>query len=341
MAQDERTFAVMLRDARTNSGFTQDAVSAKAKVSQSSYSEWEQGRRLPESSREDAVLRLADTLRLDPTELLRALERERRAARSSSRPCPTAETYLPAQERFLEECLAAVPKDHTMEIWLIGPETLPVLNEPSAEQAWADNLALGINYKVVWLLDLVDPHRLEDVLGEVNETFNDIEDDLATKTPVPGTVVHYPTSAFFCTEDDIKKDVGGVPYRHLQENWELYKSLRLKAPPHCRFEDIKLIEHRSISHQILGFTSELTTIAVYCPAKRIKDGRTEARTLVGVSPRSCVELRHEGETYFFTTSHEQAREIRRIIVAFDRDWQAANAVENIDELLRLAAPIDG
>ncbi|MEW8285203.1 MAG: hypothetical protein AB2697_04410 [Candidatus Thiodiazotropha endolucinida] len=76
-----------------------------------------------------------------------------------------------------------------VDLWLIGPAYLPVIDNEKVQQNWIKNLKVGVDYHILWFLDQLDQTRvqsLSSVLANLSETIR-ADDD------TNGRIFHYGT----------------------------------------------------------------------------------------------------------------------------------------------------
>lgn len=121
-------------------GLSQKALADSVNVSPALVTGWVKSGALPAP---EYLERLARALMVDENELqtLRQQEEEQAAAK-------------PRSDQSILLDAAAYLQDHPdTDIWMLGPENLPVLQSGIVRDAWLENLAQGFSYHLIWLLD--------------------------------------------------------------------------------------------------------------------------------------------------------------------------------------------
>lgn len=115
-------------------------------LNQSVLSSWETGERRPplESER---FLRLLEILDLYAGEGMLKIETLSRYWKVNLADVPSA---LMAMQKQVEQTCG---QGGEVDIWLVGPTNLPVLHSQGIRDIWAENLARGVNYRIIWFTD--------------------------------------------------------------------------------------------------------------------------------------------------------------------------------------------
>jgi transcriptional regulator with XRE-family HTH domain len=165
------TFGQLLKEARGNTGqhdliqkIKEAAQPKTITLSLSTWSRWENDLFLPNFT--DARLpHVAEVLRVDLDELLRALKR---SAESTSPPFQAKRS-----DEFFAEAQSLITSMGTrnVDVYLLGPETLPILDDEGVRDIWAKNAANGVQYHILWLYEYVNPAsvvRLGQTLADID-----------------------------------------------------------------------------------------------------------------------------------------------------------------------------
>jgi transcriptional regulator with XRE-family HTH domain len=187
-----RSLGALLRRLREERDLTQKQVARDLGISQSALSAWESGQTLPprpQLQRVAAVLGVE--LEMLETQLETAESEESYAPRSLGRIHFQAAEHV---KRFGPENLA---------IWILGATNLSVMEGPYVQERWRANLLRGIDYNVIWFLDLVPEETFRGAIA----IFAEIERQTAAEHKARGAArptgvfSHYATSAFDAPED--------------------------------------------------------------------------------------------------------------------------------------------
>jgi transcriptional regulator with XRE-family HTH domain len=140
----------IIREARRALGWSQKILADKLDFSQSLVSAWENSAAAPSA---EQIRALARVLARDEHLLVEA--------------CELTEIRNAAKPRSIEAILndaADFLTEHPSELWLLGPNHLPVLESGSARDAWLENLEQGFSYNLIWVLDCITPADLNTAL---------------------------------------------------------------------------------------------------------------------------------------------------------------------------------
>ncbi len=161
-------FSKKLSASRKQVGLTQSQLVARlaekqVKVSQASLSQWEKGNQLPSPDKSLLYRALAEVLDVPVEELIEAYQSQSRSMDVIG--IPESQVLQDAQ-KFVQG------HNHELDIWVLGPSMLPVMESQAVRDAWVENLNKGASYYILWFLDVVDIPRLrelEAVLAKVEE----------------------------------------------------------------------------------------------------------------------------------------------------------------------------
>lgn len=154
-------FARLIRTARDKSAATQRAFAQSLGVSQALLSQWEAGAALPRPQRLSALAK-ALGVKLDA---IRSVYEQSKApaAPEPRRALGVEELHAAARAHVL----AHGPQ--RLEVWVIGATNLSVMKRAELlEKRWKENLLWGVNYNLLWALDLVDEDRFGTVLATLS-----------------------------------------------------------------------------------------------------------------------------------------------------------------------------
>lgn len=156
---EQASLGDLLKWGRTGKGFRQADIAHKIGVTQATWSLWERGDSFPSDTNIPAI---AAELDLAPQDLLAAKERsgidrklkslESTAATASDQDAADDERPVP---KFVKSSLDTARErlGDDLVINIVGPETLPFLDEESIRAEWAENILNGATYNLVWFLD--------------------------------------------------------------------------------------------------------------------------------------------------------------------------------------------
>lgn len=153
-------FGSYLRAARARAGQSQRAFAARLGVSQALLSHWENGAATPRPQRLPALARALGVARA-------SLSSVYEASRAAAGPPPEPRRALGVEELHAQaraHVLAHGPEK--LEIWVLGATNLSVMRRAELlEKRWKENLLWGVDYTIVWALDLVDEDRFGTALS--------------------------------------------------------------------------------------------------------------------------------------------------------------------------------
>lgn len=182
-----RSLGAFLRRLRKERALTQKQVANELEISQSALSAWESGQTLPprlQMARIAAVLGVsADRLE---TYFEKAESEENYAPRSLGRIHFQAAEHV---KRYGPDNLS---------IWILGATNLSVMESPFVQERWRANLGRGIDYHLIWFLDLLPEESFRAAIA----IFAEIEQRTAAEhrarsaSRPRGAIHHYATNAF-------------------------------------------------------------------------------------------------------------------------------------------------
>ncbi len=182
-----KSLGALLRRLREERELTQKQVARNLGISQSALSAWESGQTLPPRPQ---MQRIAAVLGVG----VEAIESYFETAESeeSYPPRSLGRIHVQAAEhvkRFGPDNLA---------IWILGATNLSAMEGPFVQERWRANLLRGIDYNVIWFLDLVP----EETFRAAIAVFAEIERRTAADHMAQGAArsrgifSHYATNAF-------------------------------------------------------------------------------------------------------------------------------------------------
>lgn len=186
-----KSLGALLRRLREERELTQKQVARDLGISQSALSAWESGQTLPPRPQ---MPRIAAALGVG----IEALEPYFETAE-------TEESYPPRSLGRIHVQAAEHVKRYgpdNLSIWILGATNLSVMEGPFVQERWRANLLRGLDYNLIWFLDLVP----EETFRAAIAIFADIERRTAAEYSVrdaapgtarqPGIISHYATNAF-------------------------------------------------------------------------------------------------------------------------------------------------
>lgn len=189
MSAGQTTLGARLKALRRGRQLTQEEVVEPLGVSQSALSGWENGVITP---RPDQLERLAPIIGGDLTELLQLRERALSAAAGSDHAAEATGLYS-LHEQALAHVQAVRPEN--LSVWLLGATNLSFMEGSWVGDRWCEYLLQGIDYHVVWMLDLVSEERLQTALTLLSEIQAKVYERFEGKSG-NGAFHHYATCGF-------------------------------------------------------------------------------------------------------------------------------------------------
>jgi len=182
-----RSLGAFLRRLREERELTQKQVAKDLGISQSALSAWESGQTLPPRPQ---IVRIAAVLGVGADALEsyfgRAESEEGYAPRSLGRIHFQAAEHV---KRYGPDNLS---------IWILGATNLSVMESTFVQERWRANLGRGIDYNLIWFLDLVPEESFRAAIA----IFAEIERRTAAEHRAEdrsrplGAIHHYATNAF-------------------------------------------------------------------------------------------------------------------------------------------------
>src|SRR5262245_16466808 len=163
MSTEEATLGGRLKSLRRSKQLTQEEVAHPLGVSQSALSGWENGVITP---RPDQLERLAPMVDGDLAELLQLRERALSAAAGSDHAAEATGLYSLHEQALAH--VRTVRPEH-LSVWLLGATNLSFMEGSWVGDRWCEYLLQGIDYHVVWILDLVSEERLRTAVTLLSE----------------------------------------------------------------------------------------------------------------------------------------------------------------------------
>lgn len=203
MQSPVRSLGAFLRRLREERELTQKRVAKELGISQSALSAWESGQTLPPRPQ---IVRLADVLGVGAEALEAYFEK-----------AESEESYAPRSLGRIHFQAAEHVKRYgpdNLSIWILGATNLSVMESSFVQERWRANLGRGIDYHLIWFLDLVPEESFRAAIA----VFAEIERRMAAEYQPQsgagslGAIHHYATNAF-----DAPSELMTALYRQLRE----------------------------------------------------------------------------------------------------------------------------
>jgi transcriptional regulator with XRE-family HTH domain len=181
------SLGTLLRRVREERQLTQKKVAQELGISQSALSAWESGQTLPPRPQ---LARIAAVFGIGVDALESYFER-----------AESEESYAPHSLGRIHFQAAEHVKRHgpdNLAIWILGATNLSVMESAFVQERWRANLLRGIDYNIVWFLDLVPEVSFRAAVA----IFAEIERQTAAAHAAragsrpPGVIAHYATNAY-------------------------------------------------------------------------------------------------------------------------------------------------
>jgi transcriptional regulator with XRE-family HTH domain len=320
-----KSLGALLKRLREERDQTQKEVAQALGISQSALSAWESGVTLPPRPQIDriAVLFGVGLEMLEPYFEAAEME-ENYAPRSVGRIHFQAAQHV---KRYGPENLS---------IWILGVTNLSVMENPFVQDRWRVNLRRGIDYNIIWFLDLVSEESFRAAVA----LFAEIEKRAAAapQTAEPetagaslGTICHYATSAFEAPselmlafyhqlEQELGADARGGPHEG-KRRVHPYIAGRTSAAMSAQEQALA-----EASAKLLRLWQPDTGIVLYRP-KTITTPPTANIRLMPVSEHIIEGLSPEAEQsqYWFWLSPRGAARLSNAVSAFEAALQEVEA----------------
>jgi len=198
-----RSLGAFLRRLREERELTQKQVARDLGISQSALSAWESGQTLPPRPQ---MARIAAVLGVG----VDALEAyfEKAESEESYAPRTLGRIHYQASEHVKRY------GPDNLSIWILGATNLSVMESTYVQERWRANLGRGIDYNLVWFLDLVPEESFRAAIA----IFAEIERRTAAEHKAGGgarplgAIHHYATNAF-----EPPSELMTALYRQLEE----------------------------------------------------------------------------------------------------------------------------
>ncbi len=198
-----RFLGAFLRRLREERELTQKQVARDLGISQSALSAWESGQTLPPRPQ---IVRLAGVLGVG----VEALEAYFEKAESEEGYAPRSLGRIHFQAA---EHIKRYGPDN-LSIWILGATNLSVMESTFVQERWRANLGRGIDYNLIWFLDLVPEESFRAAIA----VFAEIERRMAAEHQAQGgagslgAIHHYATNGY-----DAPSELMTALYRQLGE----------------------------------------------------------------------------------------------------------------------------
>ena len=306
-----RSLGAFLRRLREERELTQKQVARDLGISQSALSAWESGQTLPPRPQID---RIAGVLGVGIDQLEAYFEK-----------AESEESYAPRSLGRIHAQAAEHVKRYGAEnlsIWILGATNLSVMESTFVQDRWRANLGRGIDYNLVWFLDLVPEESFRAAIAIIAE----IERRTAAEhkaqrgAAAPGAIHHYATSGFEAPSDMMM----GL-YRQLREAVAAGRDKAAKARVHPYVGAAKTAPGSGeaavaeVARKLLRCWQPETGIVFYRP-KTITTPPVANIRLMPVSEHIVEGLSPEAEQsqYWFWLSPRGAARINNAVTAFER-----------------------
>ncbi|HUL07744.1 MAG TPA: helix-turn-helix domain-containing protein [Candidatus Acidoferrum sp.] len=306
-----RSLGAFLRRLREERELTQKQVARDLGISQSALSAWESGQTLPPRPQ---IERIAGVLGVGVDQLEAYFEK-----------AESEESYAPRSLGRIHAQAAEHVKRYGAEnlsIWILGATNLSVMESTFVQERWRANLGRGIDYNLVWFLDLVPEESFRAAIAIIAE----IERRTAAEhkgqrgAAAPGVIHHYATSGFEAPSDMMM----GL-YRQLRDALGTDRDNAAKARVHPYVGATKAAPGSNeaavaeAARKLLRCWQPETGIVFYRP-KTITTPPVANIRLMPVSEHIVEGLSPEAEQsqYWFWLSPRGAARINNAVTAFER-----------------------
>jgi transcriptional regulator with XRE-family HTH domain len=182
-----KTLGALLRRLRDEREMTQKQVARNLGISQSALSAWESGQTLPPRPQMERIATVYGV----PVETL-ATFFEKAETEESYAPHSLGRIHVQADEhvkRFGPDNLS---------VWILGATNLSVMERPFVQERWRANMLRGINYNVIWFLDLIPEETIRAAIAIFAQMERRTAAEYAAQdgTRPRGFLSHYATNAF-------------------------------------------------------------------------------------------------------------------------------------------------
>jgi transcriptional regulator with XRE-family HTH domain len=308
-----RSLGAFLRRLREERELTQKQVARDLGISQSALSAWESGQTLPPRPQ---IERIAGVLGIGVDQLEAYFEK-----------AESEESYAPRSLGRIHAQAAEHVKRYgsdNLSIWILGATNLSVMESSFVQERWRANLGRGLDYHLIWFLDLVP----EESFRAAITIFAEIERRTAAEQKAqrgagtPGAIHHYATSGF-----EAPSEMMTALYRQLHEALSTdrdkakvrvhpYASATKAPPPAAGSGEAAVAD---AARKLLRCWQPETGIVFYRP-KTITTPPVANIRLMPVSEHIVEGLSPEAEQsqYWFWLSPRGAARLNNAVTAFER-----------------------
>ncbi len=247
----------------------------------------------------DAIATLTGKSQEELQDLARQPEAAQPNGPSSTASGSPQEVVIADAQKFVEKV-----GPENLDIWLLGPQSLPVVDDLAIQDVWVKNLSAGATYRVVWFLDQVLAWRfskVSSVLADIGVRVSDSSSHRSSK------IVHYATQLL---AESKPEEFEGVISK--------YNEMKVADMNGNTFLE-PLLDHpqlQSLKERLQLFWQKFSAIVVYCPRTRGHVPRANLR-LMEVSARPGEHTMSP----FFWFSEEHAYELQEMLSEFRTEYE--------------------
>lgn len=305
-----RSLGAFLRRLREERELTQKQVARDLGISQSALSAWESGQTLPPRPQ---IERIAGVLGIGVDQLETYFEK-----------AESEESYAPRSLGRIHAQAAEHVKRYgpdNLSIWILGATNLSVMESTAVQERWRANLGRGLDYNLIWFLDLVPEESFRAAIA----IFAEIERRTAAEQKAqrgagaPGAIHHYATSGF-----EAPSEMMTTLYRQLGEALSSGREkAKMRVHPYVSTTKVAPGSGEAAvadaTRKLLRCWQPETGIVFYRP-KTITTPPAANIRLMPVSEHIVEGLSPEAEQsqYWFWLSPRGAARINNAVTAFER-----------------------
>lgn len=174
----------------------------------------------------------------------------------------------------------------TYDLWFLGPESLPMLESPHMISTWGENLAYGISYHTIWILDLSSTDDLQRFIARACS----VQQKSAAMRPNGDAGLRGAIHVYPITFDDPSPEQFSQTndyYNGLREKWREDQTAQRVLTLHLllRFNDAPLPLRQLLSRYYLASAA----VVIYRPQRPFSDRPLVAMELKDVGNFSLSE----------------------------------------------------
>jgi transcriptional regulator with XRE-family HTH domain len=307
-----RSLGAFLRRLREERELTQKQVARDLGISQSALSAWESGQTLPPRPQ---IERIAGVLGIGVEQLEAHFEK-----------AESEESYAPRSLGRIHAQSAEHVKRYgpdNLSIWTLGATNLSVMESPFVQERWRANLGRGLDYNLIWFLDLVPEENFRAAIAIFAEIERRTAAEQKAQRGAPGVIHHYATSGF-----EAPSEMMTTLYRQLHEALSTGRDKAAKTRVHPYVSATKAPSAAPGSgeaavadavRKLLRCWQPETGIVFYRP-KTITTPPAANIRLMPVSEHIVEGLSPEAEQsqYWFWLSPRGAARLNNAVTAFER-----------------------